>query len=558
MNNKPNEKLDKIYGTIMWLTSVTIIIGLVCLFSFHSHVSGNKYNTSHDFSRGWYYEDGTEADLSALHFTKDSPDITISREVDCRLVNGRSLAFMSNNLIFDIYLGDEKIYDYHPHTVEITGKYYGKCFHVVHIPHFEGQKTLKIVYTDLLAASSWTQFTDMQLVYPDEVYKESVRVKLLAFLVSAVTLVFGVAMLLVGMFAGVKKNQTISLGAFALALSAWTNSQTGFVEIITDNSSFARLVEYLSLMILPIPCILYMAYMTSSEKSKLVLSVTAAGIADVLLQVIAVVFWGLDYHDTLFLTHLVIIYGVVVIVYTCFTAIKEGRLNKVQKAYLIPALFIVVSSGLVDLLIYYLHHSSDAAVVSRLGLLAFVIILSAYELRQIISENVSEKEMEVMRRIANTDALTGLLNRTAYNAFEEQITGRKKGKVAFIHFDVNFLKEVNDTYGHEEGDKHLKAAASIIKASFGEYGDTYRIGGDEYVAVIEGDNCEELYQKGLEAFKRLQGKYNVVERPRVRMEIAQGMSVCDLAKENFHATQRSADNKMYAEKERLKSKRRTK
>lgn len=551
-NEKHSGGLDSFYGTTVWIAAVVMVIGIISIFVTGTHERGNIYSSPIDMSEGWTYYDGTPADLDSLVLSADDTERTIVHMIDSTTVNGRSLSFMSNNLNFDVQLNGRLIYSYHPSAPAITGKYYGKRFHVIHIPAFDGEQELSIVYTDLLAQPTWTKFMDMQLVYPDEVYSANLRQRVFSFLVSAMTFVFGFAMLLVGLLAGVNKNQTASLGAFAIVLSAWTGSQTGFIEFISNNGSLARFIEYTSLMILPIPCILYMAYMTHSEKSRRVLSVAIAGIADIYIQITAVLAFSVDYHDTVFMTHAVILYGVVVVISTCVKAVKNGLIDKIQKRYLMPALFIVICSGIIDLLIYYISPQSDAAVVSRSGLFLFVVILSAYELRQIISTNVSEKEIEVMKRIANTDALTGLLNRTAYNNFLDDLKKRRKGKYAFIHFDVNCLKQVNDTYGHEEGDIHLKAAANIISSAFGEYGSCYRIGGDEYVTVIEGNDCRELYNKGLEKFKQLQGKYNFANRPPVRMEIAQGMAVCDLARENFEQTQRNADQIMYEEKERLK------
>ncbi|MDO4493330.1 MAG: diguanylate cyclase [Clostridia bacterium] len=83
------------------------------------------------------------------------------------------------------------------------------------------------------------------------------------------------------------------------------------------------------------------------------------------------------------------------------------------------------------------------------------------------------------------DELTGLSNRRAY---EEAISRLKKaplpqGLVA-VNADVNGLKEVNDRDGHNAGDVMIRAAADCLLQSFGEHGDVYRIGGDEFSALL--------------------------------------------------------------------------
>ncbi len=85
-----------------------------------------------------------------------------------------------------------------------------------------------------------------------------------------------------------------------------------------------------------------------------------------------------------------------------------------------------------------------------------------------------------IERRANMDALTGLQNRNRYEYFCQHLQQGTDG-LACIYFDVNGLHEVNNTMGHIAGDAMLKTVARIISEEFGE-SNTYRIGGDEFVA----------------------------------------------------------------------------
>ncbi|MBQ8093208.1 MAG: GGDEF domain-containing protein [Clostridia bacterium] len=88
-------------------------------------------------------------------------------------------------------------------------------------------------------------------------------------------------------------------------------------------------------------------------------------------------------------------------------------------------------------------------------------------------------------RNANTDTLTGLYNRRAYaedmNRFEES---PNYSEATYVSLDLNGLKIVNDNNGHEAGDELLRGAAQCIVECFGEYGTIYRVGGDEFVALL--------------------------------------------------------------------------
>jgi diguanylate cyclase (GGDEF)-like protein len=105
-----------------------------------------------------------------------------------------------------------------------------------------------------------------------------------------------------------------------------------------------------------------------------------------------------------------------------------------------------------------------------------------YVTRDIDEEKKKERELVFK---SNTDELTGLYNRRAY---EDDISERKdtvtENNFVFVSLDLNGLKKVNDTLGHIAGDELLVGAARCIKQCFGPYGKVYRIGGDEFVAMI--------------------------------------------------------------------------
>lgn len=82
----------------------------------------------------------------------------------------------------------------------------------------------------------------------------------------------------------------------------------------------------------------------------------------------------------------------------------------------------------------------------------------------------------------NTDALTHLLNRQCY----ESRISRMRDPANIFYFDVDDFKAINDTYGHAYGDITLSTAAECIQEVFGNSGYCYRIGGDEFCAILPG------------------------------------------------------------------------
>lgn len=89
--------------------------------------------------------------------------------------------------------------------------------------------------------------------------------------------------------------------------------------------------------------------------------------------------------------------------------------------------------------------------------------------------------------LATHDEMTGLLNQ---RAFEEQKHAKRKGAYAVVYVDVNNLKYANDTMGHAAGNKLIIATADQLKLLFP--GCAYRIGGDEFVAIVEYSSVKKM------------------------------------------------------------------
>lgn len=91
---------------------------------------------------------------------------------------------------------------------------------------------------------------------------------------------------------------------------------------------------------------------------------------------------------------------------------------------------------------------------------------------------------------SNTDALTGLYNRRAYeNDIVEHKDKITEENFVYISLDLNGLKIANDTEGHEAGDELIAGTAECMRRCFGSYGRLYRIGGDEFAAMIFADKA---------------------------------------------------------------------
>lgn len=94
---------------------------------------------------------------------------------------------------------------------------------------------------------------------------------------------------------------------------------------------------------------------------------------------------------------------------------------------------------------------------------------------------------EELRKFATTDVLTGVLNRGhALLLFGKQlqVSRRNKQKLSICYVDVDRLKDINDTYGHQEGDEALKLISKFLKETPREADIVCRLGGDEFLMIL--------------------------------------------------------------------------
>lgn len=144
------------------------------------------------------------------------------------------------------------------------------------------------------------------------------------------------------------------------------------------------------------------------------------------------------------------------------------------------------------------------------------------------------------------DSLTGLYNR-AY--FEQELqhleVAEKQFSVGIIICDVDGLKLVNDTLGHDAGDKLLQAAARVIKDSFRQEDLIARIGGDEFAVLLP--NCDDdAVKRGHKRIQVAVNNYNQ-ENPQL-LSISTGFAVGTNEHVSLNNIFKEADNNMYREK----------
>ncbi len=164
-----------------------------------------------------------------------------------------------------------------------------------------------------------------------------------------------------------------------------------------------------------------------------------------------------------------------------------------------------------------------------------------------VARDITERKRaeEKLEHLSLHDPLTGLYNRSC---FEERMrTGAVLGNQSgIVVCDVDGLKLVNDTLGHDKGDTLLSAAARVIKGSFREGDMVARVGGDEFAVLINNGN-DEIVRKACNRIRTAIEKYNS-SNPDLPLSIAIGFATGNNSGTSMSDLFKEADNNMGREK----------
>lgn len=161
-----------------------------------------------------------------------------------------------------------------------------------------------------------------------------------------------------------------------------------------------------------------------------------------------------------------------------------------------------------------------------------------------LSSVLKEKyEKEKYMYTSNTDELTKCFNRRAYDLDMEQLD--LNTELVYISLDLNGLKQANDSLGHSAGDELICAASNCMKFAFASYGKIYRIGGDEFVVLIQESvsNIDSILQVFDTTIHDWHGKYS--------NSISVSYGVVKSSEQDFdsiHSVSKLADERMYKSK----------
>ena len=257
--------------------------------------------------------------------------------------------------------------------------------------------------------------------------------------------------------------------------------------------------------------------------------------------------------------------GMTLIISASYNDIRQIRYDIALKilfvVLLLAVLFSLIAIFVVKKIVHPLKKLTDASVkLSNRDYDVEIVHSNTYEINllSIAFENMALqlKEHEKLQHLlAYRDSLTGLRNTNSYWAwitdFDKEIE-TKEIVFGVMVLDINYLKETNDRYGHDVGNKLIVSAAHIISSIF-KRSPVFRIGGDEFLVILQNRDLEDLEGLLKKFDEECLNESIATDKENIPVSIAKGFARYDSKKDSsFIDVFNRADDAMYENKREIK------
>lgn len=399
----------------------------------------------------------------------------------------QSLLFKTTHTGIEVSVGRKTV---HTHGAENNPwflKSPGALWHIVDLPEGSAGETLSIyvhaVYEDYYGNDPIIRYGSH-----DGCSMYLLTSSMPIMLINVIILFVGVFCLLLHGFgwmrkSGQAKNSFLFVGLFALSIASWSLCQSGFLQFLFPSGPVLYLVDFFSFYLFPACFNLFVASICKGRSETLFCTLSALYLLESAVST-ALQFTGVaDMFELLRIGHLTMAANVFFVFYCLHIEITKEE-NDMAKKFRFP-LYVVMFFAVGELITYYLRDFRETSYFIPLGTIVFIIMLASQLVSQYYQSILEEEKMAYFKKLANTDMLTEVFNR---NAYEDRLRSLEQQELELqstcvVLFDINNMKAINDHYGHECGDQALKACSRCILAAFGEDNGCYRIGGDEFVVL---------------------------------------------------------------------------
>ncbi|MBP3262647.1 GGDEF domain-containing protein [Pseudobutyrivibrio sp.] len=527
------DKLNRIHNNKIVVLPLVLMLIIILLATFGS--SWTIINSKKEIScleDGWSISRGNSqidnVDLIEYKIgdSKKGEVITISKNI---FVNSDEMSLMFKSFLTSvaIYVDNELVYTYGLDYLQNDG-FVPKKYNIVTLGS-TGYHDISIKY--IVGENNFTdKFPAIYYGTKHEMLRYFFAYKRTSFFIGAFLIVYSFLSfsLWIYLYCINKGSSQLIIGAvFSLMLGFYIYAYNDITCIIDNHAMLFSVSEYVVFYLMPLALTILLYSLHSNvgqRRQKFFIGLNI---------VYPIVFIDMHIYDYIHIQRFLPFVGVIAAVeMTCLIPLlvksviekqrermeQEYDANVDSEVYLIIGAIVLMIFSLLELIVLRVYKVNEVITKPSLfmafnfieiGMLFFMMCHFIYYFMNSIDHMSESRIKSQLEGLAYKDALTGLMNRARCS----QVTATLSGNYAVVSLDLDRLKYVNDTLGHLEGDRMIKAFATLITEAFEGASLIGRTGGDEFVVVFENptaDVCDKSIRRleaGMDRFNKSNGTF---------------------------------------------------
>lgn len=379
--------------------------------------------------------------------------------------------------------------------------------------------------------------------------------------ISMFLMVFGVIIMILSMLmlkSSVNFIQTFCIAMFSFLVGCWTLCNVDLIEYFSSDLLVKTYMEYMTFYVLPLPFTYYFRDRLEEKGFPKWLKIyfKVLIIAEIAFAAFAYTmqFFNIMHLPSfLSVAHILMMLALLFIVFINIWARKNSQdsINSVMVGFAIAVILTVIELVRFNINKYFLGFSKNEYSSMTCFAVLIIVISMLVDYGKKISQTLYRiAQQQLFKQMAYMDELTGLANRRKCEEYMKELETHTE-KYCILCFDLNLLKKINDTYGHEKGDELIKRFADVLREVYSLYGITARIGGDEFVAILNNVSVQETEKLISDMLILIETKNK--EDDILKLSTAYGYAMSDeVADSNPHIIYKLADDRMYEYKKKSK------
>jgi diguanylate cyclase (GGDEF)-like protein len=461
--------------------------------------------------RQWSYESGQVSGITKPGETpidlKTADRVTYSTSLPLEYTDPHSLIFRTIAQKITVLIDGLQTYSF-GYPPQYNQKIPVGGYHLMAIPPDSHGKTLEIRFENFSHGSRAPMLPEVIIGQGYTLFAHILIKNIGTALLGVFVIIMGLGVVILSLIMASRNLKTegiLFFGVFSLLVGIWAILATNIPQLIFGT--------YQSLMVLKISCIMlcaapfgmFVMHVFHPQKPWMFRLVTIALLANYILSGLFVIFIQSQGILTLLPTHMLIFLMCTTILYTLIKAVKHKSHS--EATWMLIGFSILAIGIFVDILRYYVTPSYDNSQYFMVSLLVLTVLAGYRTSIRLLDSYRQGVKAEMFQKIAFTDILTGLPNRTAFEDELEHMRNdlKRVTDTTCIMLDLDHLKQINDNFGHKAGDAALRKVAHLIKEVYAPTGALcYRIGGDEFVVIMERASSTQISALAMDLKKRIE------------------------------------------------------